>query len=33
MILAGNTVDEIEAAWLAGLGGFNNVRTEYLLYK
>lgn len=33
MILAGNTVDEIEAAWMAGLTGFNNVRSEYLLYK
>ncbi|NOS86844.1 MAG: DUF1343 domain-containing protein [Ignavibacteria bacterium] len=33
MILAGNTVDEIEAAWMGGLAGFNTVRSEYLLYK
>lgn len=33
MILAGNSVDEIEAAWSDGLKGFNAARSEYLLYK
>ncbi|MEO8513573.1 MAG: DUF1343 domain-containing protein [Ignavibacteria bacterium] len=33
MILAGKTVDEIEAEWINGLQGFNIVRAEYLFYK
>ncbi len=33
MILAGNTVDEIEAAMNESISGFNSVRKEVLLYK
>ncbi len=33
MIIAGNTVDEIEAAWSDGLKNYNEIRIKYLLYK
>lgn len=33
MILSGDSVDEIEAAWLSELTGFKETRRKYLLYK
>jgi len=33
MILSGNSVDEIEAAWLSALVVFEETRRKYLLYK
>jgi len=33
MIIAGNTADEIEAAWMGGLERFKETRSKYLLYK
>ncbi|MCC6864554.1 MAG: DUF1343 domain-containing protein [Ignavibacteria bacterium] len=33
MIIAGNTIDEIEQTWLEGLNLFREKRAKYLLYK